>query len=360
MKEPLVSIIVPIYKVPEQYLRKCIESIMAQTLKEIEILLVDDGSPDNCGEICDSYVQKDFRIKVLHKENGGVCSARNAGLEMANGMYVSFLDGDDWIENDTLEYALSKLIETSSDMVSWNHYYNKEENFDLSIPRTAMPQNEIIYDEKDIQERLIYDFITPEYDVRKYNTNLGAVRGVWGKIYKLEIIKRNHLRFDLQLKIGEDACFNIDYIRKTKAVLFINKYFSHYRITSYSANHRARKDIIDVRISLLKKYRSLFDKSDDVFWLCYAREVVSCVINCLDKYFCVDLNLYKLNTRINELKVLLNNDNICCLDENKLRCQASFFKVSERILLRMILFKRPISLLVIGVITRMIKKLRSN
>ena len=95
MAESFVSIIVPVYKVPEQYLRKCIESIMAQTLKEIEILLVDDGSPDQCGSICESYAKQDSRIRVLRKKNGGLSSARNYGSKAAAGEWIMFVDGDD-------------------------------------------------------------------------------------------------------------------------------------------------------------------------------------------------------------------------------------------------------------------------
>ena len=95
---PLVSIIIPIYKVPEHFLVQCIESTIAQTLENIEILLVDDGSPDQCGEICDLYANQDKRIKVLHKKNGGLSSARNYGCKAATGKWIMFVDGDDWIE----------------------------------------------------------------------------------------------------------------------------------------------------------------------------------------------------------------------------------------------------------------------
>lgn len=99
-KAPQVSIIVPVYKVPEGFLRKCVESCGAQTLEEIEILLVDDGSPDDCGSICDEYAAQDERIRVIHKENGGLCSARNAGCLAARGEWIMFVDGDDWIDPD--------------------------------------------------------------------------------------------------------------------------------------------------------------------------------------------------------------------------------------------------------------------
>ena len=98
MKEPLVSVIVPVYKVPEKFLRKCIESLIGQTLENIEILLVDDGSPDDCGKICDEYANKNENIKVIHKENGGLSAARNTGCENAHGKWMMFVDGDDWVE----------------------------------------------------------------------------------------------------------------------------------------------------------------------------------------------------------------------------------------------------------------------
>ena len=106
MKRPLVSVIVPVYKVPEQYLRKSIESIQKQTFTELEILLIDDGSPDRCGNICDEYAERDKRINVIHKKNGGLASARNAGFYAATGDWIMFVDGDDWIEADMCEKML--------------------------------------------------------------------------------------------------------------------------------------------------------------------------------------------------------------------------------------------------------------
>lgn len=103
--DPKISIIVPVYKV-EPYLRKCLDSIVNQTYQNLEIILVDDGSPDNCGAICDEYAAKDERIQVIHKENGGVSSARNAGLEAASGDWVGFVDSDDWVEPDMFAYLL--------------------------------------------------------------------------------------------------------------------------------------------------------------------------------------------------------------------------------------------------------------
>ena len=102
LNEELISVIIPIYKV-EKYLRECIDSIINQSFKNLEIILVDDGSPDNCGKICDEYAKKDNRLKVIHKENGGLSSARNAGLDIATGEYISFVDSDDYVSNKFIE-----------------------------------------------------------------------------------------------------------------------------------------------------------------------------------------------------------------------------------------------------------------
>lgn len=113
--EPKISIIVPIYNV-EVYLRKCLDSIVNQTYKNLEIILVDDGSPDNCGVICDEYAANDERIKVIHKQNGGVSSARNAGLEIATGEYIGWVDSDDWIELDMFEYLIKNAQTYKADI----------------------------------------------------------------------------------------------------------------------------------------------------------------------------------------------------------------------------------------------------
>lgn len=115
MGDPTISIVVPIYKV-EPYLRQCLDSIVEQTYQNLEIILVDDGSPDNCGAICDEYAARDERIRVIHKENGGVSSARNIGLAAAAGEWLGWVDGDDWIEPDMYEYMLRNALEQNADV----------------------------------------------------------------------------------------------------------------------------------------------------------------------------------------------------------------------------------------------------
>ena len=120
-KEPLISIIIPVYKV-EKYIGKCVESVRAQTYQNIEIILVDDGSPDNCGSICDDYARIDDRIVVVHKENGGLSDARNTGIDIAKGEFIGFVDSDDYIEKDMYEYLARLVVEHHADLATCGMY----------------------------------------------------------------------------------------------------------------------------------------------------------------------------------------------------------------------------------------------
>ena len=137
---PIVSIIIPIYNVKEKYLRKCIESAIDQTLKEIEIILIDDGSQDKCGEICDEYADKDGRIKVIHKENGGVSSARNRGLEQAVGEYIMFVDADDYMELDATRTCVGFREKYSADFLCFGYYQDEKPEKGFSFVKFLTPK----------------------------------------------------------------------------------------------------------------------------------------------------------------------------------------------------------------------------
>ena len=114
---PEISVIVPVYKV-EKYIHRCVDSILGQTFSDIQVILVDDGSPDTCGDICEEYARRDSRVRVIHKENGGLSDARNAGIPQADGKYIIFIDSDDFIEMDMLEYLYSNIRNANADMAT--------------------------------------------------------------------------------------------------------------------------------------------------------------------------------------------------------------------------------------------------
>lgn len=163
----MISIIAPIYKV-EPYLRRCIDSILNQTYQDFELILVDDGSPDNCGAICDEYAAKDTRVRVIHKENGGLSDARNAGYEIAQGEFIAFIDSDDWIAPDFLERLHSTLVETGADICECEVFRTGGEEVD-SAPGTPK-----IFDTAEAMEQLIHDGNFHQH--------------VWNKLYRRETI----------------------------------------------------------------------------------------------------------------------------------------------------------------------------
>ena len=234
--EPLISIIIPVYKV-EKYLKECVDSVLNQTHKNLEIILVDDGSPDNCPKICDEYAKKDSRVKVVHKENGGVSSARNTGIDVSTGEFIMFFDSDDWIERDLCEKAMTTMINNNNDVVFWTYVREFQNNSSIKIiydKDTSFGENEC----KNLYRRIIgplgKELFHPE--------NLEVLSSLWNKVYKSDIIKNNNIRFFDINKIGasEDGLFNIEYFKYVKSASYINRAFYHYRKTnenSITFNH---------------------------------------------------------------------------------------------------------------------------
>ena len=209
----MISIIVPVYKV-EEYLRRCIDSILSQTYKDFELILVDDGSPDNCGAICDEYAQKDSRITVIHKENGGLSSARNAGLEIAKGDYIGFVDSDDEIAPRCYE-ALHYFMETDgSDIVTYNH--NSIPDTDKWIP---MGENRVVVD----SETVLREFSD------KYYKMIGDT--VMTKLYKKKIF--NNLRFKEGI-IYEDTAILPYSIKESHRITVLTFSFYYYTFSEGS------------------------------------------------------------------------------------------------------------------------------
>lgn len=190
-KQPTISVIVPVYKA-EPYFRKCVESILNQTYTDLEIILVDDGSPDNCPVICDEYQRKDDRVKVIHKENGGVSSARNAALEIACGQFISFVDADDWIDVD----YFSSLITQDTDVV-------------IAGESTTTGVHHVS-------------------EVRENYYTWGGLVGPCEKLYRRD--KIHNIRFREDLPVGEDIIFNLEVLKQIEYVFYIP--YKGYHITA--------------------------------------------------------------------------------------------------------------------------------
>lgn len=195
---PKVSVVVPVYNV-EKYLKRCVESILAQTLKDIEIILVDDGSKDKSGKICDEYVQIDNRIKVIHKKNGGLSSARNAGLEIAQGEYVGFVDSDDDIANNMYQRMYETMEKEKVDFVMADYMRIPEDG--KSFLKTLNIDGGR-YNKDAIRKKLFPQLIMGE------NLEYGPLLSVWHCLYRTAFLRKHNLKFDEEVRWSEDNIFS--------------------------------------------------------------------------------------------------------------------------------------------------------
>ena len=190
---PTISVIIPVYNA-EKYLRRCIDSVLAQTYKDFELLLIDDGSKDSSGAICDEYAAQDARVRVFHKENGGVSSARNVGLDHAQGEWITFVDSDDYIEENFLKSFEGNL---DADLVVGNMVICE----DCKLP-------------KNINVGILPGIYTHIQSALKGNLNSSAFYAPWGKMFRKESIA--DLRFNIKMRIGEDNHFNLLFLSQCK------------------------------------------------------------------------------------------------------------------------------------------------
>jgi glycosyltransferase involved in cell wall biosynthesis len=242
-----ISIIVPVYNV-EKYLKTCIESILSQTYKNFELILVNDGSTDNSGKICDSFSLNDNRVKVIHKSNGGLSDARNAGLELANGDFIGFVDSDDYIDDHMYEELLNNIILFKSDIAVCGRYDLYE---DIKI-RKFYINKPIILNNKEVIKKLL-----------TWNNIDSAA---WDKLYNRKVFK--NIRFPVN-KYNEDIFVMVEILSKIDKIVLIGKPLYYYRhrpnsITSESFSIR-KLDLLDATTSVLSivkdKYPDLLPRA---------------------------------------------------------------------------------------------------
>ena len=260
--KPKVSVIVPIYNV-EKFLTRCVESIQKQTLKDIEIILVDDGSPDKCPKMCEEFLKQDNRVKVIHKKNGGLGYARNSGIEIATGEYIAFVDADDYIDLDMYEVMYNAASINDVDFVRVDNY--KESIGGKILNRNEVPpMKEGIYDKNRLREELLF----PQLGLLPTDTGNRYVScSVWRNIYRKSIIEKYSIRFVSERDlISEDIPFNISYMMKCESAYVINRKYYHYIVNQKSLTQSYNPDRFNQEIILYHalenqlKAQGIYDK----------------------------------------------------------------------------------------------------
>ena len=233
----LVSVVLPIYNV-EKYLDRCISSVANQTYKNLEIILVDDGSPDSCPEICDLWAEKDGRVKVIHKENQGLGMARNTGIDNASGEYICFFDSDDYIEPDTIESCVSVADEFGAELVVFGHDDVTPEGVWRKSNIPNPPKS--FYSGEEVQRVLLPNSL---YENLSTGENWNMVMSAWNKMYSMEAIKNTGWRFASEREIiSEDFYSLTEFYGKIKSVYVIDKVFYHYVVNNSSLSRSYKAD----------------------------------------------------------------------------------------------------------------------
>lgn len=269
-----ISVIIPIYNV-EAYLRRCVDSIINQSFKELEIILVDDGSPDRCGAICEEYAHKDSRIKVIHQDNGGLFCARNVGLEAAVGEYVSFIDGDDWIESDTYEHMIKIIDEYHPDMIRFG--FKKMLNGKI-ICESRMPYTEGIYAAQELYE-IQLDTISNE-GVLDYKKR--RILSAWSNLYHRDLIMDRGIRFISEREIlNEDYLFVLQVSLAAAVVYIMNGTFYCYDTREGSITTSYRRNMFERKKKLFQMYCENVDVDSPDVQVRLKNFYIDCVYACV-------------------------------------------------------------------------------
>lgn len=306
LKKHMISIVVPVYKV-EPYLHECVDSILCQTYKNIEILLIDDGSPDKCGDICDEYSRKDERIRVIHTANHGLSAARNIGIKEATGEFIGFVDSDDWIEPDMYEILLRKALETNADICECNFW------FGTSTMNYSDFEDAIYRDEEPL--------------IALFKNRICHV--AWNKIYKRELFES--VSFPEGRNIEDISIMHL-LVEKAKIVAVISEKKYHYRQRADSIKYTySARNLIDYADAFLDRYK-FYNKNKGILYTVNEEDQLLSVASGISRVWrwwfgCNRVDRKKYSKKIYELKQFTKEHFSlfgCCSWPLFLRCSCLF------------------------------------
>lgn len=293
---PAISVIVCIYNV-ENYINKCVDSILNQTFKDIEVILVDDGSTDSSGKICDTLAQKDSRVKALHIENSGISVARNNGLKIATGDFIVFSDADDIIDNDAYETMFDLITKNNSDLVICGYYADVEKDGEIIVSRKMVPPHAVLTEKQQILDKFIEIKSTHVFDAS------------WNKLYRASVIRDNNIKMP-EGEIFEDTEFILRFLAHTSNVTLCDRCFYHYvqRMGSVTKSFNPQKLIClkKRRESIIKYLFNGGKPSGELGAFCsmfYLKSVYS---------FFIDLFFPRSKPSVKEIRKIISNE----LNEN--------------------------------------------
>lgn len=305
MSQPKISIILPVYNT-EQFLDTCLTSILNQTFKEIEVICVDDGSPDNSLRFLKKMAKKDERIKVISQQNQGVSEARNHALQYVNGEFLMYIDSDDWIELDTCEIAYRVALEEKADVVLWSYIREYANN---PKPKEIFKQEKIVFEQPEVASKLHRRMVGLVGKELEKPENADAIVTSWGKLYRTALIKENQIKFINTKIIGtEDALFNIYVFGYVTKAVYLNRHLYHYRKDNEISLTSLYKERLftqtQMKFDLIEKYLSEFNLNEDYVTALNNRIALSLIELGLN----VLMSERKIIEKIREIKKILSTE----------------------------------------------------
>ncbi len=314
----LISIIIPVYNIKD-YICECVDSLIVQTYRNLEIILVDDGSEDGSSQVCDALAEKDHRVHVIHQKNGGVSSARNTGIAHAGGQYITFVDGDDWVEKNFIEVLYDSIRKYHADVSVVGYTFRYPDRPAHRNPITGQVQT-------------ITGLEALEQACDPNNPWVGYS---WGKLIHKDIIEKNNLEFDTEIKICEDSLFFYSLFEHVQRVVKNPDILYNYRIRQASVTQTANKslNLLKNRIIALEKAMKIAGKYPDSIFLCGVKTALfSSIISYVAAMFRLKhydkAELLQIKKRLSELTSQQQNLPL----STGIKVRACIFAVSPRLL----------------------------
>ena len=351
--QPFLTVIIPVYKIKEEYLRCCFDSILSQRTYDYCVIAVDDGSPDNCGAICDEYAKKDSRFKVIHQSNSGVSAARNNGIEQAQTEWVTFVDPDDWIENNYIEVLFDSQKKHPDVDIFFFFFF--QEFSKKTIKKHLMDQSGSLNETWLHNIRIApFSYLTVDGKPYEYETNT-----VWNKMYRRSMLVDNEMYFVLEARKGQDVIFNSECFQLSSKMYYIKQAMYHYRYLEESITNRFNPKVQYYNEIAFENYERIIKKFNlaECYWEAYYGRVLTRLYSCMRLFYFHDDNTMSKKEVYAELDKTLQSYPYC---EALKKCKSEYLSKSQKIFVHY-LKKRNYSMIRFLVKGRMLlKKMKGN
>ena len=328
-----ISIIVPVYNTKKEYLKKCVDSLLNQTMKEIEVILIDDGSTNQAGKICDEYVGVDNRVKVLHQKNQGVAVARNNGLDIAEGEWITFVDADDWCENTMCEEILRKAVENSSEILIFTNYSVQSEK---TVKKNQFFAKDIKKFDEKMKEEAELKTMLRTHPSFSFQPPINMMGGTWCKLINRNFLEKSGVKFEPELLRSQDIIFYLNLFEKADDISYYNRQLYYYRYDENSVSRRYRKDAYKIFLKVLnKQYKFILENhKPEIFYEVFTKGVMNTIGICMNTDFVHEKNNESFRNKTIRIRKMIRQEPICTVLKNPISNGLLWTQVLQKKLLK--------------------------